>query len=504
MSQHTLFVVFLLFGTDKYIWGMKLTVADLNSIRSRGINPDEIERQLQLFTSGIKPIQLIRPAVPDDGIRVLDELQEKRYAALFDEKAKTLDVVKFVPASGAATRMFKDLYEFAETGQINAGSEIFFSHLQDFAFYEKLIQQFGHGRSREELVRFLLGKEGFRFGELPKGLLPFHRYNSGSITPVESHIYEATGYSDLADGTLSVHFTMSPEHLHEAEQLIWKTVFELEDQQGIESFIQLSEQDASTDTIAVDENNEPLRDAEGRLVFRPGGHGSLLKNLAETDADLIFVRNIDNILPPDANAQNVFYKKVLGGILLELQRKVFDAIEQIEKNDGAIQQAINFIHSEFGLLFPDQSTKDELMRFLSRPIRVCGMVKNEGEPGGGPFWVRDAEGRTGLQIVESVQVSKDPEQQKILQSATHFNPVDLVCGIKNRFGVKYDLQKFKDPSTSFIVHKSLEGKTIKALEHPGLWNGSMANWLTVFVEIPVSTFNPVKTITDLLKPNHRK
>lgn len=483
---------------------MNISKTDRIQALTHGISENDLERQISLLEGGVRNTLLLRPATIGDGIVRLSEQEKRELADQFRELSRNLDVVKFIPASGAATRMFRDLYGFVETGTVTATVQQFFDHIHEFAFHEKILAERNYPKDPREQVLFLLGEKGFNFGQLPKGLLPFHRDEEKIITPIESHINEATSYSDLKDGSVAVHFTLSPEHLHEAEKIIWNSVFELEEKFGIESSIHLSEQDASTDTIALVEGEELLRDEKGSLIFRPGGHGSLIKNLQETDADIVFIRNIDNILPPKRNTETVFYKKVLGAYLIQFQIEIHSVLRALsDGNSNAVAKARKLIAQYFGIQKSDSYSKQELISFLNRPIRVAGMVKNEGEPGGGPFWVLDENGKESLQIVEAVQVGKEIEQQEILKNATHFNPVDLVCSIKDYKGEKFVLNDYVDFSSSLIVEKSIQGKKVKGLEHPGLWNGSMAKWLTVFIEIPVSTFNPVKTINDLLKERHK-
>jgi hypothetical protein len=482
---------------------MSLNQNDIDQILEHGLSLEEVGKQLQLFRNGVQPLPLVRAATIGDGILKLNEKEKEVYARFFTEHAAELDVVKFIPASGAATRMFKDLYDFVENGKSSVTVDQFFKDIEAFSFFERIKTDFGYPGDKAELLRFLLGEKGLKFGQLPKGLLPFHKYEGKVITPIESHIHEAADYATGEDGSIKVHFTLSPEHLENAEKLIWETVFQMEDKYGMESMIQLSEQCNSTDTIAVDDQNQPFRDASGKLVFRPGGHGALLKNLSETDGEIVFLRNIDNILPPHRKTENVFYKKVLGGYLLFLRQTIFHFLQELEQNNTEIiPELLAFAKTHLFVDLAKTADVKSYFHFLNRPIRVCGMVKNEGEPGGGPFWAKTEQG-ISLQIVESSQVALTADQQAILKSATHFNPVDLVCCLKDFRGEKFDLKHFVDAGTSLIVAKSMNGKPLKALEHPGLWNGSMSGWITVFVEIPVSTFNPVKIINDLLRENHR-
>lgn len=485
---------------------MNLSERDIQRIKFHGLSPEEVQRQYTILCKGLPFSNLHHPAKINDGILALNEEDRNHFAHYFDQEAKNYDVLKFVPASGAATRMFKDLYAFVAEGQSTPSVEKFLHSLSEFAFFSLLKEKKWEGLEQTKVIEMVIGKEGLNLGSMPKGLIPFHQEGDRSLTPIQSHILEAMNYSRSKNGKIAIHFTLSPEHLEEGKALMSKTEIEIKNNYGIESHIEVSIQHSSTDTIAIDDKNELIRDNEGEIVFRPGGHGALLSNLQSLEADLVYLRNIDNILPPSKNGENVFYKKVLGGYLLRLQQDVFALLNSFHsKNSISQEQKEKFLKQysgfhAFGLSL--QHNDQEWFHRLNRPIRVCGMVKNEGEPGGGPFWVTDKSG-VNLQIVEAAQVSSNEDQQVILKSATHFNPVDLVCSLKDFQGALFDLKQFTDPDTALIVEKSVQGKKIKALEHPGLWNGSMAKWLTVFIEIPVSTFNPVKTVNDLLKDAHR-
>ncbi len=512
-----------------------LTEADFEQISSHGIDLDKIEAELSLFATGIPKVHLEKPATINNGIVKLSDSEFQAFATKFDSKKEKLKLKKFVPASGAASRMFKFLNEFLnefdhENETINAyinrkkdkNLPIFLAGIEKFPFYEEvksklkeLHADYYSLESHEKSYRFIqlmLAQDGFDFAGKPKGTLAFHKYNKHIATPVEEHLNECAFYA--SSGNVShLHFTVSENH----EKLFRTIVDQVSDKvvkkSGNTTHVGFSYQHQSTDTIAVDLHNQPFRNEAGQLVFRPGGHGALINNLNALDADVIFIKNIDNVIQNHI-AEITLYKKGLAGVLLELQQEIFrilDAIENQRVTEKDIPEIIRFmaeklhieVQEDFHKFTPEHQT-DFIKTKLNRPIRVCGMVKNEGEPGGGPFWVRSPKGNLSLQIVESSQVDiQNPEQHHILQQSTHFNPVDLVCAIKNHKGEKFDLMPFIDHTTGFIVHKNSKGKDLKGYELPGLWNGAMAKWITVFVEVPLLTFNPVKTVNDLLKPAHQ-
>ncbi|MBM3436819.1 MAG: DUF4301 family protein, partial [Bacteroidetes bacterium] len=442
----------------------------------------------------------------------------------------------FVPASGAASRMFQALFNFLEkaTTPDLAKEEItkdkgfnsvsnFFSNLRKFAFYKDLQGAFmDNGDNLEErlvqkeytiIIEWLLTEKGLNYGKLPKGLLRFHSYPNGERFSFEEHLIEAIRYGKSEGNDASIHFTVSPEHLKLFEDQVEKASKHYENLLGVKLNYSFSVQKPSTDTIAVDPDNLPFREDDGMLLFRPGGHGALIENLNDLDAGIVFIKNIDNIVPDRLKDETVKYKKVIGGLLLKLQLSVFAYLEELENGaeSGRCDKIADFARTQLNITFPDgflQFTPDKkkelLIHYLNRPIRVCGMVKNEGEPGGGPFWVKNSRGEISLQIVESSQIDmKNSDQVQVLKQATHFNPVDLVCGIVNYKGEHFNLTEFIDPETGFISEKSKNGRALKAQELPGLWNGAMADWGTLFVEVPTITFNPVKTVNDLLRPQHQ-
>jgi hypothetical protein len=508
---------------------------DIEQIKVRGADPEDIEIQIGYFKKGFPHLQLIKPATIGDGIIAFDEKVIQNVLDFYNKTSVHKIVLKFVPASGAASRMFKNLQEFRnanysaeEAAAVISGQTAFdspgnfFKKLHHFSFYSSLkevlrsngydIDKLLAAHEYNIIIDYFLFEQGLNYSNLPKALLHFHKYEGYNRTSIEEQLVEAANYATATDRTANIHFTLSPEHISRFEHLIQAKLPEYEKKYQVKYNISFSVQEASTNTIAVDMNNEPFREKDGSLVFRPGGHGALLENMNNLDADLIFVKNIDNVVPEHRSEDTVTYKKLIGGQLLYLQQKVFDFLTRIESGkDGAafIEEVRDFICNELLIKLPekysenDKSTLDYFYQKLNRPVRVCGMVKNEGEPGGGPFWVKNADGSVSLQIVESSQVDmKDPVQVDILKSSTHFNPVDLVCATKDHHNNKFQLLNYRDPETGFISFKSKDGRDLKALELPGLWNGAMADWNTVFVEVPLTTFNPVKTINDLLREEH--
>jgi len=508
------------------------TQEDLLQLQKKGISEEMAFAQVHHFERGFPYIKLSAPAVISGGIIKLKDKEIESYVSCFDEKSGRLGILKFVPASGAATRMFKDLFTWreklvaGETASSIAGMDPqaadFFNKIKVFAYWDDLKEALGQkGYQAEELVEkydflpvinTLLYDDGLGYAMLPKGLLKFHRYDEGNRTPVEEHLVEGAHYACDNDMTVKLHITVSAEHRGRFVNHVGDVLKQWEEFFGLRFEIKFSVQKPSTDTLAVDMDNKPFRDVDGSLLFRPGGHGALIQNLNEIKEDVLFIKNIDNVVPDSLKEQTYLYKKALGGMLIEYQEKVYGALKSID--EGTITVADYDTMRRFATeklqidpaLLPEQLNEGRqvLYNLLNRPMRICGMVKNVGEPGGGPFWVENPNnGSRSLQIVESSQVNfSDPAQKAIFEQATHFNPVDLVCGLKNYQGEPFDLARFVDPSTGFISHKSKDGKDLKALELPGLWNGSMANWTTIFVEVPLITFNPVKTIMDLLRKEH--
>ena len=484
-----------------------LSASDLLQLSARGIRPEEINQQVDYFKQGFPWMNLEKSATIGDGIVRFSDADLASHIERFESRRSSLNLLKMVPASGAATRMFKSLFEYISSGQPNKESDLFFSQKESFAFYEELASIAPDGSSEVDVLKVLLGASGMEYGSLPKGLLKFHQYPAGARTPLEEHLVEAAEYA--SDGQKArLHFTVSPEHRGRFEALvaqlspIWSSHF------GIEFEVTFSEQKPATDTVAVNMDNSLFREDDGSLLFRPAGHGALLENLNDLSADIIFIKNIDNVVPDHLKQATIQYKKALAGLLLwilegisylEMRLKGELKPALIEEALLEIKTYLGFeVSGDFAFLSLDAQAA-ALLEILGRPTRICGVVKNTGEPGGGPFWCQDAVGNLTLQLVESAQVDMSNESQKALfAGSTHFNPVDLVCATRGK-----DLLAYRDMSTGFITEKTKDGKSLKAQELPGLWNGAMANWNTLFVEVPLETFNPVKTVTDLLRPAHQ-
>ena len=504
----------------------KPTKEDLVQLAELGLSVERVQQQIDHFKEGFPKAQLADAATPDNGgIRVLNDKEIVRYEKLYRTLGKDKKMLKFVPASGAATRMFKDHYSFASTYFGVAGNfnkefpsvAEFLENIHTFAFFNDLkacmaaadldIEEYLQRGDYSTVINFLLKEQYLGYGNLPKALLKFHRYGEVQRTPLEEHLVEGALYARCSDGTVNLHFTISPEHRAAFRRKLAEVKQYYESTFGIKLNITLSEQKHYTDIIAVDEQNQPLRDDQGHLIFRPGGHGALIENLNEQRADIIFIKNIDNVVPDWMKHTTVIYKQVLAGMLLDLREKTHEMLRTLDgKPDSKTLAKIRrFAREELNIMVPDGCDAKTLHGLLNRPMRVCGMVKNLGEPGGGPFYLIDSMGRKSLQVVESAQVNhKDPKQEDIFQASTHFNPVDLVCSTKNYRGRYFDLRQYVDPMTGFISKKSKGALTLKSQELPGLWNGAMANWITLFVEVPLATFNPVKTVNDLLRKEHRE
>lgn len=512
-----------------------LSQSDIEQLKKQGKNIEKVKDQVRNFVDGFPYMRLVRPATIGDGILQLSEKDLKRAVDYYEDTLGEYRIVKFVPASGAASRMFKDLFSFMNTfngtsediGEYEESENFasvrhFFSNLNRFAFYEDLkfaLEKDCH--SPEELImsnkhhvilEYLLTEKGLNYGDLPKGLLKFHRYDIEARTPVEEHLVEGALYARTTKGKALLHFTVSPEHEERFRSHISEIVEEYKADYHIDYEIDFTRQKSSTDTIAVDLENNPFVLSNGEILFRPGGHGALIENLNDLDSDIIFIKNIDNVVPDHMKDTTVIYKKALAGTLLSYQEKIHYYLKILEQEStptpSFMEEVATFIQDE---LCEELETgheiidaRDYFMKKLNRPIRVCGMVRNEGEPGGGPFWAKNPDGTVSLQVVESAQVdTEDRDQQQIAGSATHFNPVDLCCGVRDFKGQKFNLTQFVDQQTGFISGKSIEGRELKALELPGLWNGSMSDWITIFVEVPIETFNPVKVVNDLLRPQHQ-
>lgn len=483
---------------------------DLEAVRAHGLTEQEVENQLEQFRRGFPYSEIVRPAVAGDGVVCLGEDEIRRLGVRYDEAARTERIVKFVPASGAATRMFKGLYEFLATGSEDKATAEVLASVDRFAFGGRLRGMLPEGASAAETVEAIVGDRGLGYGSLPKALILFHVYPEGARTALEEHLVEGAAYA-RSGGDVHIHFTVSPEHRAGFDRLLEQVLSAYSERFGVRYHIGMSEQKPSTDTVAVNPDNTLFRNAEGSLLFRPAGHGALIENLNDLDADIVFVKNIDNVTTDTRRADTVACKKALGGLLVELRERIRDLLRRAENgaaDDRWMEEATRFVAERLCVAMPEpvaQTGKADrigwLCRILDRPLRVCGMVRNEGEPGGGPFFVRMADGTASLQIVESSQIA--PQDRPIMAQATYFNPVDLVCSLRDGKGRKYDLTRYIDPDTGFISEKSKDGRPLRALERPGLWNGAMAHWNTVFVEVPGTTFSPVKVVNDLLRPAHQ-
>ncbi|MBQ7856041.1 MAG: DUF4301 family protein [Alistipes sp.] len=475
------------------------TQNDLDQIRRHGLTPEQVEQQIENFRRGFPSLGVVAAASPSDGITVLDEAEQSRLAGYYERHAEALSVVKFVPASGAATRMFKELFEFVNEDKRGKGIDVLLQNVEKFAFYPELKQVLPEGTDDKAVVSAIVGK-GLEYGAKPKGLVTFHAYDDGARKAVEEHLVEGALYG-ATQGVVHLHFTVSPEHEQAFRELLAAKVSKYEEKFGVRYDISFSQQRSSTDTVAVNPDNTPFRTDAGELLFRPAGHGALLSNLNDIEADVVFVKNIDNVTTDALRGDTVLFKKVLAGLLLEVQMEAFAHLKALREGGADLDAVAEFVQSRLCVKLPAEYDAALLERLLDRPIRVCGMVRNEGEPGGGPFWVANEDGTQTLQIAESSQISA--EDMHLMKSATHFNPVDLVCGVRRADGSKFDLMQYTDPATGFISSKSSGGRELRAQELPGLWNGAMANWSTIFVDVPISTFSPVKVVQDLLRPQHQ-
>lgn len=472
---------------------------DIAQIEARGLSVAEVEKQINNFRNGFPYLPVVRAAAGGDGVKQLTDDQKNEAKALYETNLDKLRTIKFVPASGAATRMFKELFEYVNDDKRTAGIDKLITNLEKFAFFAELAKYLTPQIDDKDVVRHII-INGLEYGSKPKGLVTFHAYKDGARKPVEEHLVEAAQYA--CDGKrATLHFTVSPEHQAGFEALLKERQGYYEELFGVKYDISFSQQSPATDTIAVNPDNTPFRTDDGKLLFRPAGHGALITNLNKLDADIIFVKNIDNVTTDERKEDTIIYKKVLAGELLRLQTRAFELLRAYDRGEDCDAEALKFLAEELCCKLPADASRELIIRTLDRPMRVCGMVKNEGEPGGGPFWVRDDEGREQLQIAESSQIS--PDDMHLMKSATHFNPVDLVCAVGRYDGTKYDLTQYTDPKTGFISSKSAGGRDLRAQELPGLWNGAMANWNTLFVEVPISTFSPVKVVQDLLRPEHQ-
>ncbi len=505
--------------------------SDHQQLLDKGIQKEKVLDQIETFKEGIPFVHLEKAAIISDGILKFSPAEEKELVSIFDKLKAKKALLKFVPASGAASRMFKALFNFLESFDPSKENlktyldrtgdkdiKVFVEGIKNFPFYDIIEKRIsGTAKSKDEevylFVQEMLAEDKLNYGFYPKGLLPFHKYGKHGATPFEEHLKEGSLYAK-ADGAAQLHFTISEQH-DEMFKKEFKDVNErVSKATGTEFHVSYSYQKPATDTVAVTMSNELFRNSDGSLLFRPGGHGALIENLNEQNADIIFIKNIDNVVVDEVVDQVANSKKVLAGLLLKLQEKAFAYATLLEKNGETLDEVMevkSFLEEQLNVRFVpnfDSFTIAQQLEILkdklNRPIRICGMVKNEGEPGGGPFWIKDKTDHISLQIIESAQVDmSNTDQVEIFKNSTHFNPVDLVCGVKNYKGEKYNLLNFVDHKQGFITQKTKDGKDLKALELPGLWNGAMAYWNTIFVEVPLVTFNPVKTVNDLLKPTHQ-
>ncbi|MFR9602781.1 MAG: DUF4301 family protein [Rikenellaceae bacterium] len=474
------------------------TQSDLAQISDHGLTPEAVELQVENFKKGFPYLKISRAATCGDGITQLSEEQIAQMVELYEGSLAGLEVVKFVPASGAATRMFKELFEFVNDDKRGKGIDTLLQNIEKFAFWSELKAVLPEGADDKAIVSAIVAK-GLEYGSKPKALVSFHAYGEESRKAVEEHLVEGALYA-ACDGVVRIHFTVSPEHLVGFEAVIAEKKAMYEKRYGVKYDISFSTQKSKTDTVAVTPENELFRTDEGKLLFRPAGHGALIENIGEIDADLIFVKTIDNVTLDSLRQDTLTYKKALGGVLLKLQAEAFALLVAIDAGSAELAAVAEFIEGSLSMKLPEAYDMETLRVILNRPIRVCGMVRNEGEPGGGPFWVSNEDGSESLQIAESSQIS--PEEMSLMKEATHFNPVDLVCGVCDYKGGRFDLGDYVDPSTGFISSKSSGGRELRAQELPGLWNGAMAKWNTIFVEAPISTFSPVKVVQDLLRKQH--
>jgi hypothetical protein len=502
---------------------------DSLQLKAKNLTENQIEEQLNYFIKGFPFLKIKSSASVERGILRLTEDEQDRYIKSWDDYLKSKrKIMKFVPASGAASRMFKDLFAFLSASYdtpVTYFERVFFDRISDFAFYEALNKicmanegmdipsLIAEGRYKDVTANLLEAK-GLGYSFLPKGLLLFHCYREEARTAMEEHLAEGAMYAENSEHAVSIHFTVSPEHLSLFERLVEEKKATYEKKYGVTYDLSFSTQQANTDTIAVDMANAPFRDVKGRLVFRPGGHGALIRNLNRLDGDVIFIKNIDNVVPDSIKDVTVRFKKVLAGVLVTLQEKIFGYVHLIESGDythDQIEEMIYFLQDALCIKNPETKFLEDvelvlyIKKKLMRPLRVCGMVKNVGEPGGGPFLAYNSDDTISPQILESSQIDmNNPDAKEAFEQGSHFNPVDLVCALKDVNGKKYNLPDYVDKNTGFISEKSKDGRALKALELPGLWNGSMSDWNTVFIEVPIETFNPVKAVNDLLRPQHQQ
>jgi hypothetical protein len=494
---------------------------EIQQIRNLGLDLKDVDKQLSLYRKGFEYLKLNRPCAVHDGILSIEPAQRKKLISFYEKESNNYKLIKFVPASGAASRMFAEWFSAKDNGGFGSAklNQSFVSNLKTYPFYSLIKQDkqaFGLIRQKniKSLLDYILSAKGLNYGWLPKALIPFHLYKRGEArTALEEHLFEGAQYVRSEGDICHLHFTISPEHKNNVVQKIKAVKSQYEKLGRIKYKITLSVQSLSTNMLAVDDDNVPLRDSTGKLIFRPGGHGSLLDNLQNLDADFIHVKNIDNIAPEKLFQKILPYKKMLGGLALKIQQEIYAFLRQMEnaKIDPLHIKEIRDYCLRINIVFPRGMSHKSLkvkrqiiFSLLNRPLRVCAVVRNEGEPGGAPFWVEEPDGNYTVQFVESGHVDKSSSKQmSVWSAARYFNPVDMICCTKNYRGEKFNLEKYVNPDAYLISRKNEKGRSIKALELPGLWNGSMAYWNTVFVELPIISFNPVKTVNDLLRPEHK-
>ncbi len=504
-----------------------LTPEDLKLLAEKGISEQQIQHQLQQFREGFPYLKLRAAAAIGNGITVPSDAECQALVEAWENyKAEGHHITKFVPASGAASRMFKKMFEFRDGDHDTPQSDFektYFDHIEEFAFYPALndacIVLYGNDAQEliaegryKDVVHAMLDEDGLNYGQLPKGLLQFHSYEDCARTPLEEHLVEAALYA-VSNGQTDVHFTVSTEHRELFEDLVERVLPIYEEKYHIKYKVSFSEQKPSTDTLAATMDNEPFRTEDGKLLFRPGGHGALIQNLSDLDSDIVFIKNIDNVVPDRLKPATTLWKQVIAGMLVNTQRQAFTYLKRLDEGNigqAELQEMCHFLRHDLCTEVPGIAEQSEaqlietLRQKFNRPMRICGVVKNVGEPGGGPFLAFNVDGSVSPQILESSQIdAHNPAYMAMFTGGTHFNPVDLVCAIRDYQGNKFDLPQYVDPATGFISYKSKNGKELKALELPGLWNGAMSDWSTIFVEVPLETFNPVKTVNDLLREQHQ-
>lgn len=472
--------------------------SDIKQIQSHGLSADTVTKQISDFENGFPYSDIVSACVIDNGAFQYDN-QIDKYINLYDSNCDKYNIVKFVPASGAATRMFKDLYEYLESGKLNPTTQTVLENIERFAFWDDLKKILPDNASDTDKIKYLVTQIGLNYGNRPKALLQFHQYQNESRTAIAEHLIEGALYA-RANDMVRIHFTVSPEHMDGFQDLLNQIIPTYEQTFGVKYDISMSVQKPETDTIAVNMDNTPFRNDDGTLLFRPAGHGALIENLNDIDGNIVFIKNIDNICPDRMRDDTVKYKKLIGGLLIETQNKIFEYLHALDNGTANIDEIKSFINNTLYITLPDNPTIDTLHAILNRPIRICGIIKNAGAPGGGPFLVRDSNGIISPQIAEPGQIA--PDKISVLHDGEFFSPTDIACGTYDYHGNKFNLIEYVDSTAGFISTKSKNGRELRAMERPGLWNGAMAKWNTIFVVVPGTTFTPAKTIIDLITPDH--